>query len=145
MIFNFILHFFIIITNWKYRISGIQIKEWTRSGKLEQNSKSRHPVYHAQFTRSWILLFFLQPLGLTIKPKNVCFLPKCNLRPSLGVQRSLWGHQKSKTKAVTASFLRPLAVKDPVDWVRITPPVHPSHHTCPVSRTFSMKYQRSHM
>ena len=113
LIFNIILHFF-IITNWKYRISGNQIKEWTKSGKLEQNSKSRHPVYHAQFTRSWILFFFLQPPGLTIKPKNVCFLPKCNLRPSLVVQRSLWGPQKSKNKPVTASFLRPLAVKDPV-------------------------------
>ena len=114
LIFNIILHFF-IITNWKYRISGNQIKEWTRSGKLEQNSKSRHPVYHAQFTRSWILFFFLQPPGLTIKPKNVCFLPKCNLRPSLVVQRSLWGPQKSKkNKPVTASFLRPLAVRDPV-------------------------------
>ena len=28
---------------------------------------------------------------------------------------------------------------------RVTPPVHPSHHTCPVSRTLSMKYERSHM
>ena len=30
------------------------------------------------------------------------------------VQRSLWGPQKSKNKPVTALFLRPLAVKDPV-------------------------------
>ena len=29
--------------------------------------------------------------------------------------------------------------------VCLTPPVHLSHHTCPVTRTFSMKYQRSYM
>ena len=116
LIFNIILHFF-IITNWKYRISGNQIKgvRVDKEGKIGAKFKVQTPWKHAQFTRSWILFCLLQPPGLTIKPKNVCFLPKCNLRPSLVVQRSLWGPQKSKkNKPVTASFLRPLAVRDPV-------------------------------
>ena len=30
-------------------------------------------------------------------------------------------------------------------YVQGTPPVHPSNHTCPVSSTCSMKYERSYM
>ena len=55
--------------------------------------------------------------GSPLNPK-LCdsYLNVIYARPwELGVQRSLLGPQKSKNKPVTASFLRPLAVKDPVE------------------------------
>ena len=44
----------------------------------------------------------------------MCFLPKSNLRPSLGSQGSLWGPLKSKNISVRAPFLRPHRSGHPV-------------------------------
>ena len=55
------------------------------------------------------------------------FLPKSNLRPSLGSQGSLWGPLKSKNISVRAQFLRPHRSGHPVyiwvwirEWMAVT-------------------------
>ena len=58
-------------------------------------------------------LFYLLPSWLTIQSTIVCFLPKSNLRPSLGSQGSLWGPLKVQKHSCKSSIPEATSIQTP--------------------------------
>ena len=86
----------------------------TKTTRTEENIKEINRLIKGIICRSWIFPFCWHSACLIFKPIYEGFLPKSNLRMTLGSYRSHWGPQKSKNKLIAAFWSQLFQMEDTV-------------------------------
>ena len=82
----------------------------------KRKSFLRHTVNRAKLNKSWNSVFRQEASWPALNPNIVCFLPKSNLRPFLGVHRSLWWPLQFQNKPCKTSIPNAQSKRSPCSY-----------------------------